>query len=174
MKGKTTWSMWKWFWAWEDEREELWLAEMAARGWHLKSLGFPGRYAFEKGEPRDVAYRLDFKINPDMDSYKQLFADAGWEFVDNYGCWMYFRKPVVDGAAEEIYTDVESKKTKYRSVLTFLALMLIGFSFFGRPRDVGGTVWIAVSTVVYAGVMIFMVYAAARVLRRLRELEKKL
>ncbi len=171
---KTTRSMWKWFWAWEDEREEQWLAEMAARGWHLKSLGFPGRYTFEQGEPREVAYRLDFKFNPDMDSYTQLFADAGWEYVDNYGCWMYFRKAVGEAGAEEIYTDVESKKTKYRAVLTFLALVLIGFSFFGRPRDIGGTVYIAVTTVFYVAFMLVMVYAAVRVLRRLQELDKKL
>jgi len=28
----------KWFWAWQDEKEEAWLSNMARDGWHLKGL----------------------------------------------------------------------------------------------------------------------------------------
>ncbi len=32
----------KWFWAWNDEKEEQWLTAMAQQGWHLQSPGFLG------------------------------------------------------------------------------------------------------------------------------------
>ena len=30
----------KWFWAWEDEKEEAWLSEMASEGLHLETVTF--------------------------------------------------------------------------------------------------------------------------------------
>ena len=53
----------RWFWAWADEKEEAYLREMALDGWHFKSVTFPGYYTFEKGEPRNDFYRLDFLSN---------------------------------------------------------------------------------------------------------------
>ena len=43
----------KWFWAWQDEKEETWLSEMAHQGLHLDDVPFPGRYQFKSGEPAD-------------------------------------------------------------------------------------------------------------------------
>ena len=50
----------KWFWAWQDEKEETWLTEMAHQGLHLDDVPFPGRYQFKSGEPADYVYRLDY------------------------------------------------------------------------------------------------------------------
>ncbi len=44
----------KWFWAWQDDKEERWLEEMSERGLHLVSPGYFGRYEFEKGQPRNI------------------------------------------------------------------------------------------------------------------------
>ena len=55
----TTMKQFHWFWAWDDEKEEAWLREMAQKGWHFQSVTPPGNYTFEKGEPRDDVYRLD-------------------------------------------------------------------------------------------------------------------
>ncbi len=32
----------RWFWAWNDDREEEWLGSMSREGWHLSDFGFPG------------------------------------------------------------------------------------------------------------------------------------
>ena len=56
----TTITKYHWFWAWNDDKEEAWLRQMAQQGWHLSQVGFPSFYTFEQGAPRDVAYRLDF------------------------------------------------------------------------------------------------------------------
>ena len=81
----------KWFWTWQDDREEAWLGEMARADWHLKSLGLPGFYTFIAGEPRNDVYRLDFVMDrKDYQAYLRQFRDAGWEHVGEMGGWQYF------------------------------------------------------------------------------------
>jgi hypothetical protein len=70
-------------------------------------------YTFEKGEPRNNFYRLDFLSNyKDKENYLQLFEDAGWSHVGEYGSWQYFRKTALEGETPEIFTDNESKIKK--------------------------------------------------------------
>jgi hypothetical protein len=111
----------KWFWAWQDDREEQWLGEMSRQGLHLQHAGFFGQYTFLQGAPREVVYRLDFIANarksPD---YFQLFKDAGWEHVGELGGWQYWRKDVVDGKIPEIFTDNASKIQKYQRLIGYL------------------------------------------------------
>lgn len=116
----------KWFWAWQDEKEEAWLAEMARTGYHLESIGVPGQYIFHQGEPGNYVYRLDFQglRAKDRDSYYQLFADAGWEHIGDMGGWVYFRHKVNEGEIPEIYSDLESKIGKYHRVVSFLVIFL--------------------------------------------------
>lgn len=111
--------------AWNDEKEERWLAEQERCGWHLKAVRCFG-YTFEKATPADVAYRLDLgpSARRDRGEYFGLFQDAGWEHVGARGLWQYFRKPVVDGQVQEIYTDPESRIAKYRRVIALLVVML--------------------------------------------------
>ena len=116
----------KWFWAWQDEKEEAWLAEMARLGLHLNDVPFPGSYQFKNGEPADYVYRLDYQSlkTKEKDSYLQLFADAGWEQVGEMGGWVYFRYQVTNGEAPEIYSDLESKIGKYQRVMLYLVTLL--------------------------------------------------
>jgi len=116
----------KWFWAWQDDKEEAWLRSMAQQGWHLSRPGLFGQYTFSVGEPREMVYRLDFiQSNKRTDDYFQLFRDAGWEYVGEMGGWQYWRKEVKAGAAPEIFTDVESKIQKYQRLLGFLAIVFV-------------------------------------------------
>ena len=163
----------KWFWAWNDEREERWLTEMAEQGWHLQAPGTFGFYTFERGAPRNVTYRLDFKTaGKDMEAYLQLFADAGWEHVGAMGGWQYFRKEAAAGEAPEIYTDQASKIYKYQRLLLFLTIFLpiyvvmlinLGEAPYGFTK---------VLSLVFALFMLFYAYAMVRILRRMLELKK--
>ena len=116
----------KWFWAWQDEKEEAWLTEMAHLGLHLDDVPFPGRYQFKSGEPADYIYRLDYQSlrTKDKDSYLQLFTDADWEYVGEMGGWMYFRYKVTNGETPKIYSDLESKIGKYQRVMLSLVIFL--------------------------------------------------
>jgi len=51
----------KWFWPWQDNLEEAWLAQMSQQGLHLKQAHRLARYDFVKGTPETYAYRLDFQ-----------------------------------------------------------------------------------------------------------------
>lgn len=113
----------KWFWAWNDDREEAWLEEMSRQGLHLRSLGLPGFYYFERGEPDDYAYRLDFNTShKDRANYLTIFNDAGWEHLGKLGGWEYFRKQRKPGEVAEIFTDTESKIQKYTRLLIYLVI----------------------------------------------------
>ena len=112
----------KWFWGWDDEKEEAWLSRMANTGFHLVRLAGLARYAFQTGEPRNVVYRLDYYASRqgDYKNYLQLFQDAGWELVGEFVGWQYFRKPVENGETPEILTDNESKIRKYQNLMGVL------------------------------------------------------
>ncbi len=113
----------KWFWAWQDDKEEAWLEEMSRQGLHLKATGLPGIYDFERGEPGDYAYRLDYNTShKDRAYYLQLFQDAGWEHCGRLGGWDYFRKPRKSGELMEIFSDRESKILKFNRLLTILVI----------------------------------------------------
>ena len=116
----------KWFWPWQDEAEEAWLREMSRQGWHLSDLRLPISFIFESGEPVDFVYRLDYPAHSktDKEDYLQLFKDAGWEFIKESSGWFYFRQPAQPGQELEIYTDAESKITKYQRLLLFTLIIM--------------------------------------------------
>lgn len=124
------------FLAWQDEKEEEWLREMSLKGWEFKRYFFG--YNFEKTEPKDVVYRLDYKstFNNDFDEYLKIYQDAGWEHVAQGIRWNYFRTDVKDCVLPEIYSDNYSKIQKYkgllRVLLTIFGLSLINFSNIGE------------------------------------------
>lgn len=79
---------------------ERWLSEMAQRGLHLAPDGFAlGLVSFERGEPRQVQYRLEaipkrgfFEDGnaPDGEAV-ELAAQYGWEFVSRRGEFYVYR-----------------------------------------------------------------------------------
>jgi hypothetical protein len=123
----------RWFWPWQDEKEEAWLGEMSMSGWHLKSVHLPCVYTFDKGEPCRKIYRLDYMLmkKDQLEEYKQIFQDAGWEYVGEMSNWRYWVKQVADGETPEIFTDNESKIKKYQRLLGMMALFLVFLCFIG-------------------------------------------
>jgi len=167
----------KWFWAWNDDKEEAWLGQMASEGWHLVSLRLPGNYLFEEGSPRQDVYRMDYISNPkDYQDYLQLFKDAGWEHIGRMGSWQYFRKSVQGNQVPEIYTDNTSKAQKYQRVLVTLVILLpILTVFVTRPAVEGGP-WYDLHSIIKTLLslfLIFYVYALVRIFNRILQLTKK-
>ena len=166
----------KWFWAWEDYKEEAWLREMSRTGWHLNNTNFPTVYTFVRGEPLDYVYRLDFITSGKKEraEYYQLFQDAGWEHISQMSGWQYFRKPPRSGEEPEIYTDNESKVEKYRRVLYFFLLMTavlapMYISVFNHdssryPTFVQG---------LYGFLAIFYAFAIIKLIQRINQLRRK-
>jgi hypothetical protein len=115
----------KWFWAWNDDKEEAWLSEMSRQGFHLKRVSI-ATYYFEQGEPENFTYRLDYRSlkSKEKDTYLQLFEDAGWEHIGNMNGWVYFRIKADSGEEPDIFSDAESKTGKYQRVMAYLIVLL--------------------------------------------------
>ncbi len=165
----------KWFWGWDDEKEEAWLSEMAQQGWHLKRLVFSTVYEFEQGEPKEVTYRLDYNAigRKEKDNYLLLFADAGWEHVGEISGWQYFRKEVQPGEAPEIFTDNESKIEKYKRLLSYLAILLPVYmvTTMSSFNHAEGGFWVAVRVISLA-ILILLSVAILKIWQRIKQLKK--
>ena len=94
-----------------EEREEQWLNEMCAKGWHFKKWrGFT--YIFEKGEPGEYTYRYDyllkFGFGKEVKEYIDFVEGTGAELVQKRYSWAYFRQHRDEGPFV-LYSDVASK-----------------------------------------------------------------
>lgn len=125
----------KFFSAHDDEAQEAWLQDMAKQGLHLANMDMFNRYTFVKGEPADVAYRIDYIDKWKLDDYCRLFTDAGWERAAHVFGWFYWRKPVVDGVEPEIYTDPQSKIAKLKRLLLTVVTMAAVFILLALPYE---------------------------------------
>ena len=118
----------KWFTIFEYEKEQDYLREMHKAGWKfVKSTGL-GMYHFEKCLPQDVVYQLDYNKDglAHKDEYLKMFDDCGWEYIQDYLGYSYFRKAVSDdGIAEEIFCDDESRLQMMQRVLKGRMLLLL-------------------------------------------------
>ena len=170
----------KWFWAWQDEQEEVWLRSMSQRGWHLSSIVLPCIYRFRPGESRDYVYRLDYQTFPkkDKQEYQQLFRDAGWEYIGEMSAWQYFRKEVKEQEPLEIYTDAESKIAKYKRILAFLwffwIVLIAIFPARGILIDNPYPWWSAIQATQVFTLLIWLLftYAIIRLTLRIRQLKR--
>ena len=109
------------------DREALYLGEMHAQGWKLKEVSYSNlvvavKYTFEKCQPEQVVYQLDFypMKKSERASYLQLFKDFGWEHITNFNGFSYFRKlysGVESDAEFEIYNDAAGKLAMVKRIL---------------------------------------------------------
>nr|WP_295283802.1 DUF2812 domain-containing protein [uncultured Blautia sp.] len=102
----------RWFSITEYEKEAEYLSRRHKDGWKFKNVTMPGIYTFEKCEPQDVIYQLDY--NPDgvknQEEYVQMFEDCGWEYLKDFAGYTYFRKPAALMKKEEnIFCDDQSR-----------------------------------------------------------------
>lgn len=92
--------------------EGEYLGRMHAKGWKFERVSGLCVYHFVKCEPEDVVYQLDYNQRglAFKDEYVKMFEDCGWEYIQDYFGFSYFRKPAKDmDGPEEIFCDDESK-----------------------------------------------------------------
>ena len=130
------------------DREALYLRKMHAEGWKLKEVTYSNlvvavKYTFEKCQPEQVSYQLDFypMKKSERASYLQLFKDCGWEHITDFNGFSYFRKAhseIESDAEFEIYNDAAGKLAMVKRILTrrmfpilllFLALLPVFSKF---------------------------------------------
>lgn len=123
---------WKWFSIMDYEKEAEYLGEMHRQGWKLKRVAGFGVYTFESCTPEDVVYQLDY--NPEgiehKGEYIQMFQDCGWEYLQDYVGYSYFRKPVCEmQGEEEIFCDDASRLDMMKRVFQGRMLPLVCIFF---------------------------------------------
>ena len=82
------------------------------RRWKLVRITGIGVYHFEKCEPQDVIYQLDYNKEglEHKEEYVKMFEDCGWEYLQDFVGYSYFRKPASEtSGAEEIFCDDSSR-----------------------------------------------------------------
>ena len=123
----------KLFWAWEFDKEEKWLNEMAARGLCLVSVGFC-KYEFEDCEPGE--YRICMQIldkmprHPESQKYIEFLETTGAEHICSFTSWVYFRKKAADGEFE-LFSDNASRIKYLSGVIGFIAPIAVANCIIG-------------------------------------------
>ena len=117
------------------EREVLYFREMHAKGWKLRKVSysillFVVKYTFEKCQPEQVSYQLDFypMEKSERASYLQLFKDCGWEHIIDFNSFSYFRKAhseIESDTEFEIYNDVAGKLDMVKRILIMRMLPIL-------------------------------------------------
>ncbi|EOH98308.1 hypothetical protein UAW_01489 [Enterococcus haemoperoxidus ATCC BAA-382] len=108
--------------------EENFLQEEHKNGWKMVDLKLPfSTYIFEKCEPQEYVYQLDFKQQGnDLGEYLQLFEDCGWEYFYKYGNWYYFRKLKSEIEEENaIFSDAPSRAEMAKKVVKFQGMIAL-------------------------------------------------
>lgn len=123
----------RWFTIFEYEKEQDYLREMHKSGWRFVKVKGLGMYHFEKCAAEDVVYQLDYNKEglEHKDEYLKMFEDCGWEYIQDYAGYSYFRKAVgEEGVAEEIFCDEESRMQMMQRVIKgrMLPLLIIFFA----------------------------------------------
>ncbi len=168
--------------AWEDEKEEKWLEQMAAEGWKLISVA-PYVYKFERSKPERVVFRLDYKITTDKDyqDYLNIFKDAGWELFTTFANWQYFKTTPENNEIPEIYNSGKAKAQKYRRLMYGLVpflpvyLLLINpvFRFVDSDMSnffIGFMTALKITTSI---ILIFLMFVVFKIFAKIRTLESE-
>jgi len=162
------------FGAWQDEKEERWLRQMAREGWRLKNVNVMV-YTFDRAEPADLVYRMDYRVlaKKERAEYEGLFRAAGWEFVCDFANWKYFRTPVRAGSNPDIFSDTESRLQKYRRLASLLTVLLVTQSVWTIRIIRGGGGPPRVIMALWAVLMALWVYAIVRLALQIRKLKRE-
>ena len=123
----------KWFTIFEYEKEQVYLRNMHKSGWKFIKVKGLGMYHFEKCIPQDVVYQLDYNKEglTHKEEYLKMFDDCGWEYIQDFVGYSYFRKEVSEsGEADEIFCDEESRMQMMERVIKgrMVPLLIIFFT----------------------------------------------
>lgn len=132
----------KWFWAWEFDKEEQWLNDMAAQGKALVSARY-ATYEFEDSEPGEYAIRLEMLENmpasEEGQQYISFVEETGAEYVGKVMKWVYFRKKTADGPFE-LHGDNATRLKHLKRIIALLrplAVVNVGVAAYNLCIGVG-------------------------------------
>lgn len=169
----------KWFWAWDFDKEEKWLNDMAAKGLALVSTGFC-RYTFEECTPGEYNVRIELLDNlpgsVESQQYIKFIEDTGAEWIGSYMRWVYFRRKT-DNGEFNLYSDNMSRIKHLNRVLLLLGVIGIAEIGIGLSNI---TMYFGMGTKLnlYMGLLcvavgLFLAFGCLRLYSKRRKLKKQ-
>ena len=162
----------RWFWAWQDHKQEAWLESMSREGWHLQDVDLL-TYTFRRGEPRAYAYRLDYRPDKDADEFLEFVQEAGWQYIGKMTGWLYFRLPATAGKPTELYTDPDGKIARYKRLIGITAATSPAYMVVFLPHLKRLPLAVAVLFVsVFVAALAFYAFSLIKLNNRIKELQR--
>ena len=128
MKNKDRKTEFRFFTVTQWRQEQDYLQERHSDGWRFVKVSLPGIYRFERCEPEDVVYQLDYNQDGRFarEDYLKMLSDCGWEYIQDVVGYSYVRKPVSEMTGrEEIFCDDASRFDMIKRVFRGRILPLI-------------------------------------------------
>ena len=165
----------KYFTIVEHEKEQDYLREKQKSGWKFVKVTGLGTYHFEKCEPEDVIYQLDYNQDglAHKEEYIQMFRDCGWEYLQDFFGYSYFRKPAakMSGNEEVIFCDDNSRlemmervfKGRVVPLLIVFACILVPqflMNMFGTHNDFNNALAVLFGVLIVLYAVIFATWTA--------------
>lgn len=114
----------KWIWAWNFDKEEKWLNEMAVKGLCLSGVSL-GRYEFEECLPGEYSIRLELlehrPNHAQSERYITFIEETGAQHVGSLMRWVYFKKKTADGPFD-LFSDNSSRISHLNRILLILSI----------------------------------------------------
>lgn len=103
----------------DKDKETQWINKMAQKGFAMTGF-FAGFYEFERCQPGEYIYQVDFseKFCSVSENYREFMAEMNVEIVQIWGFWVILRKKASDGEFL-LYTDVDSNIAHYTKIRNF-------------------------------------------------------
>ena len=184
---KNTKTIFKLLTLFEYEEEEAFLQEEHKNGWKVVDYTLPGFYKFEKCQPENMVYRIDFtnKNGSKNPQYRQMFEDNGWEFLWSVNGFLIFRKALSENTTDnsnEIFSDNASKLQMLQKIqqLRLLPLLVIFLSAVvpNLIRSIHGEFGMsglnAVFTIFFGLAFVFYTYVFIKSFMKIKKLKEKL
>lgn len=132
------------------EEEEAFLRKRHNEGYRLVKIRIPGIYYFEKCEPADVVYKLDFnpQSSKNISSYLQMYKDYGWKYIQDLNDYSYFRKPAANTSEEDldIFNDNTSRLDMLFRIFKLRMLPFLAIFFLCVLPGLNNVLWAPVVT----------------------------
>ena len=113
---------------------ETYFEEMERKGLHLQYAGWR-LLTFEKGEPREMRYRIAYWKDELPEDLVTLYADCGWEYVTMVKCSAHVFRAPASTDIPELHTDGEIEAQHYRCIrrtmigTALMNILLLAFAF---------------------------------------------
>ena len=111
---------------------EIYLEEMDHQGYHLDAAG-KFLFYFDRTEPRDMRYRVEYWKGELPDDLVALYRDCGWEYVAETQRNIHIFRAPADIDIPELHTDGEIEAQRYQ----FKKRRMIGLGIWTAAYKIG-------------------------------------